>query len=358
MSRRSWTDGPVVSVSHETTGPDPELVELTPQNLAAVKGPRPVAAWEDSEEAWLSYRREGLGGSDVLAALGFSAYTSPWEVWREKTSQISIDTEPPSEAARLGNDLEPWLLDQAPDLLGEAAYRTLHRTYAHPDHWWRRCSPDGVLADGRLVECKTAGLASGFGTPPGWADGRVPLGYEFQVRWGLHVMDSPAAEIIALVAGLGLIRRTVTRDMGIEAKLVRQVAAWWDTHVIGGAEPAMGPGDAHVLAELYPTVERESVDLDDTDALEHWEIYLAALEREKTARREKESAGAELKALLGDAAEGRVEGNVIATWNESKGQVNYGRLLADLEAEGATIPDLDDYRNPPSRRLSVKDLNS
>ena len=334
------------------------IVELTPEGAAAVKGPHPVSTWDDSESAWLADRREGLGGSDILAVLGFSTYTSPWEVWREKTGASPIDTEPPSEAARLGNDLEPWLLAQAPALLGEAAYRTLHRTYAHPDHWWRRCSPDGVLADGRLVECKTAGLASGFGTPPGWADDRVPLGYEFQVRWGLHVMDSPAAEIIALVAGLGLIRRTVTRDMAIEAKLVRQVAAWWDRHVIGGAEPAMGPGDAAVLAELYPTVERESVDLDDTDALEHWEIYLAAREREKTARREKEAAGAELKALLGDAAAGRVEGNVIATWNETKGQINYTRLLADLEADGADIPDLDDYRNPPSRSLNVKDLNS
>lgn len=332
------------------------IVELTPEGMAAVKGPHPVSNWDDSETAWLVARRSGLGGSDVLAALGFSKYRSPWEVWREKTSQTGIDTEPPSEAAELGNALEPWLIDRAPDLLGEPAYRTLHRTYAHPDHYWRRCSPDGVLADGRLVECKTAGLASGFGTPPGWADDSVPLGYEFQVRWGLHVMDAPAAEIIALVAGLGLVRRTIVRDMAIEAKLVRQVAAWWNTHVIGHDEPAMGPGDARVLAELYPTVERESVDLDGTDALEHWEVYLAAREREKTAKAEKETAGAELKALLGDAEQGRVEGNVIATWGEAKGRVNYARLLADLETEGAVIPDLDDYRNPSTRSLNVKDL--
>ena len=360
MSRRSWTDGPVVSVSHETTGPDPELVELTPQNLAAVKGPRPVAAWEDSEEAWLSYRREGLGGSDVLAALGFSAYTSPWEVWREKTSQISIDTEPPSEAARLGNDLEPWLLDQAPDLLGEAAYRTLHRTYAHPDHWWRRCSPDGVLADGRLVECKTAGLASGFGTPPGWADGRVPLGYEFQVRWGLHVMDSPAAEIIALVAGLGLIRRTVTRDMGIEAKLVRQVAAWWGRHVTEGVEPPLSAGDAALIEAMYPTPEVETVALDETDAVAHWESYLDARSREKAAAAEKNAAAAELKALIGDAECGTVEGYTIASWGLKKGQVSYKTYAADLAElltdAGLEAPDPEDYRGAPGRSFNVKEF--
>lgn len=332
------------------------IVELTMDDLAAVKGPHPVSTWNESEAAWLADRRTGLGGSDVLAALGFSKYTSPWEVWREKTGQSELDTEPPSEAAELGNALEPWLIAQAPELLGETAYRTLHRTYAHPEKHWRRCSPDGILADGRLVEAKTAGLAGGFGTPPGWADGGIPLGYEFQVRWGLHVMDSPAAEIIALVAGLGLVHRHVERDMAVELKLVRQVDTWWTRHVVGGSEPAMGPGDAEVLAELYPRVERESVDLDETDALKHWEIYLAAREREKAAKAEKEAAGAELKHLLGDAEQGRVEGNVIATWPEKRGSVNYQRLLADLAASGVDVPDPEDYRKSPTRSLNVKEL--
>lgn len=335
-------------------------VELTLDDKAAVKGPHPVSTWDDSEAAWLADRRTGLGGSDVVAALGFSKYTSPWEVWREKTGQTELDTEPPSEAAELGNALEPWLIDQAPEVLGVDAYRTLHRTYAHPDHYWRRCSPDGILADGRLVEAKTAGLAGGFGTPPGWADGGIPLGYEFQVRWGLHVMDAPAAEIIALVAGLGLIHRTVTRNLAVELKLVRQLQSWWDQHVIGGDEPAMGPGDAEVLAELYPTVEREVVELDGSDALTHWEAYLAAHEREKAAKDEKAAAGAELKRLLGDAEQGRVEGHVIASWGTKKSKVNWARLLDDLAPDlwtsGIPMPDPEDYRGAPGRSLNVKDL--
>lgn len=334
---------------------------LTPDH-ALITNAIPVTGWEATEEQWLEHRRSGCGGSDVLALLGFSRYRSEWEVWREKTGASAIDTESPSDAAALGNALEPWLIDQASAVLEAPVVRTAARTYAHPEHPWRRCSPDGVTADGRLVEAKTAGLASGFGTPPGWADNGLPLGYEFQVRWGLHVMDAPAAEVVALVAGLGLIRRTVERDLAVEAKMVAQVSAWWQRHVLEGVEPALGGADAALIAELYPRVERESVDLDDTDALEHWEVYLAAHEAEKAAAARKQAAGSELKALIGDAGEGRVEGNVIATWGESKGRVNYTRLLAhlapELEAAGIEPPDPDDYRGAPSRRLNVKDLSA
>jgi putative phage-type endonuclease len=335
-----------------------ELAERQARVLDAV----PVTTWEATETEWLQDRRSGLGGSDVSAALGFSRYTSAWEVWREKTSRSDINTESPSEAAALGTALEPWLVEQASEILGVPVYRSAHRTYAHPDHAWRRCSPDGIVADGRIVEAKTAGLASGFGTPPGWSDGGVPLGYEFQVRWSMHVMDAPAAEIIALVAGMGIVHRTIDRDAAIEATLVAQLQAWWTRHIVHDQEPAFGAGDAAILAELYPTVEQESVELDDTDALGHWEIYLAAREREAAAKAEKEAAGAALKQLLGGAGKGTVEGNTIVTWPEVKGKVQYTRLLADLtpalEAAGIAIPNPENYRGAPSRSLKVKDLSS
>lgn len=338
-------------------------VDIRPQATpnAFIENAVPITDWDAPDEQWLEDRRSGVGGSDVLSLLGFSKYRSPWEVWREKTGQSPIDTESPSAAASLGTALEPWLIEQASTVLEIPVYRTATRTYGHSEYPWRRCSPDGVTADGRLVEAKTAGLASGFGTPPGWADDGIPLGYEFQVRWGLHVMGAPAAEIIALVAGLGLIRRTVQRDMKIEAAMVRQVSAWWHKHVVEGVEPDLTGADAAVIAELYPTADaKKEVRLDETDALEHWELYLASQEREKAAKTEKERAGAQLKALLGDATKGLVDGNVIVAWPEVKGKVNHSRLLADLtpalEAAKIPVPDPEDYRGPRTRRLSVKEL--
>lgn len=324
----------------------------------------PVIGWTATRTGWLEGRRAGIGGSDVAAALGMNRYTSPWELWADKTGRTEIELdESPSEAAALGNALEPWLLEQVARKVGEPAYRTPYKTYAHPEHPWRMCSPDGILADGRLVECKTAGLASGFGTPPGWGPDEIPLAYEFQARWSMHVMDAPAVEFIALVANLGVVHRTVERDYGVEFELVAQLTEWWEKHVVGDEEPAFTAADAAILAELYPTADpKKEIKLDDTDAVLHWETYRAAHEREKEAKAEKEAAGAELKLLLGDAAKGTVEGKTLVTWQNRKGNTNWKALYADLtpqlDAAGIPVPDPEKYRGADSRSLSVKEIKS
>lgn len=319
-------------------------------------GPIPAVGWDASEEEWLHARKYGLGGSDILAVLGFSNYRTPWDVWAEKTGVRSWQDEG-SHAADLGKDLEPWLIEQAARILGVPVSATAYRTYMHPVFGWQRCSPDGMAADGRLVEAKTAGLASGFGTPAGWADGGIPLGYEFQVRWSLYVMDSPAAEIVALIAGMGLQRRTVVRDAAIEHDLVGQVSDWYEQHVVAGIEPPFGAVDNAAMARLYPRSNGAEVDLTDhPDAVELWHGYRDALDREKQAKAEKETAGAGLKKLLGDNDRGVVDGNTIATWSNKKGSVEWPRVVADLvEKHGIPAPNPDEYRKPATRSLNVKD---
>lgn len=315
-----------------------------------------VIGWEPGRAEWLEARKQGMGGSDIGAVLGFSVYRSPWDVWAEKTNVKHWQDEN-SDAAALGTALEPWLRDQAVAVVGEPATETEYRTYAHDEHPWRMCSPDGIFADGRLLECKTAGLGSGFGTPRGWDAGSLPLGYELQVRWSLHVMDAPAAEVVALVAGMGLIRRTVTRDVGIELDLVAQVSTWWEKHVVGGEEPALGARDAEVMQLLYPRTERDLVDLTHTDAMDHWHAYRHAAAREKAAAAAKAEAAANLARLIGDAERGLVEEQCIATYSERRGAVEWPRLVAEFaEQTGADSPDPDDYRRPGSRVLKVKDL--
>jgi len=319
-----------------------------------VAGPRPVVSWDATQDEWVFARTKGIGGSDIAAVLGFSGYSTPWEVWAEK-SGVQHAEDFGSTVAQLGTDLEPWLLSMAPRLIGQPVARTSHRTYAHHDYPWRRYSPDGIVIDGRLFEAKTAGLMTAFGVPSGWADGAVPLGYEFQDRWGMHVMDAPAAEVIALVAGLGLVHRTITRDLSIEADLVDQVSDWHLTHVVGGVEPPMGAGDhAHLIAR-YPRSNGKDIDLP-ADALDAWAAYRAAHEREKAAAEEKAAAGSALKALLGVNERGLVDGKVIATWAPKKGQVDWPRLVAEWAAElGVPQPDAEAFRKPSTRTLSVKD---
>lgn len=320
-----------------------------------------VVGWEATQDEWLEDRRKGMGGSDISAVLGFSIYRSPWDVWAEKTKVKHWD-DGNSDAAELGVALEPWLREQAGTIVGSPAAETEWRTYCHSsDFSERMCSPDGVFPDGRLLECKTAGLASGFGTPRGWEGGSIPLGYEFQCRWSMHVMDAPAVELIALVAGMGLLHRTITRELSVEADLVAQVSSWWAKHVMGGAEPPLGARDADLMQLMYPRSDGSSIDLTDSDVLEHWSAYRAAHDREKAAKAAKKAAAANIERLLGEAERGLVDDRCVAAWSERRGQVDWPQLVADLVADN-DLPPLnphnytDAYRRPSSRSLDIKDL--
>lgn len=320
-------------------------------------GPIPAVGWDATEDEWVASRRHGLGGSDILAVLGFSTYRTPWDVWAEKTGVRSWQDEG-SSSADLGKELEPWLLGQAEKLLNAPVSTTAYRTYRHPMFDWQRCSPDGIAADGRLIEAKTAGLGSGYGTPAGWADDSIPLGYEFQVRWSLYVMNAPAAEIVALIAGMGLQRRTVVRDLAVEHELVAQVTDWYERHIVGGVEPPFGQVDNAAMAKLYPTyTPAAEVDLTGNhDAIELWHAYRDARDRESAAKAEKETAGAGLKKLIADNEFAKVDGHTIATWSNKKGNVDWPRMVAALvEKHGIPAPNPDEYRKPSTRSLNVKD---
>lgn len=323
-------------------------------SAATLTGPVGVIGWDLDDDEWREARKGGLGGSDISAVLGFSTYNSPWEVWADKTGVRSWQDQG-SAAAGLGVELEPWLLAKASRILDVDVVQPDFRTYAHPLHRWRTCSPDGITVDG-IVECKTAGLASGFGTPKGWADGGTPLGYEFQCRWSMHVMDTPSIDLIGLVAGMGVVHRHFDRDLTVEADMVDQVSDWHARHIVGGVEPPLGASDNNVLALMFPVPNGKTVDLSGTEAVDLRDAYIAARNRESAAKAEKELAGAALKRLLGSNDTGEAEGSTVAKWSAKKGAVDWPALVAELvEKHGIPAPNPEAYRKPSSRSLNVKE---
>lgn len=327
---------------------------MTATTVAAPVG---IIGWDLGDDAWREARKGGLGGSDISAVLGFSGYTSPWAVWAEKTGVRSWRDEDSSAAADLGCELEPWLLAKAARLLGVEVRQSEFRTYAHPQHRWRTCSPDGVSELG-LVELKTAGLASGFGAPHGWADGGTPLGYEFQCRWSMHVMDVDRIDLVGLVAGMGVLHRTFLRDLAVEADLVDQVSDWYRRHVVEGVEPPLGAVDNDNILRRFPTTTGQTVDLSATDAIELHAAYLDARRRESAAKADKEAAGAALKNLIGAGEVGVVDDREIAKWSAKKGHVDWPALIAELvETHGFPAPNPEQYRKPSSRSLHVKEIS-
>jgi putative phage-type endonuclease len=338
---------------------------------------RPVGlvGWDDTDDIWRAVRSKGCGASDVASLLGFSnyrsSYRSPWQVWAEKVDHPQAPPYETSEAAELGHALEPWLIRQAEKLIGEQTGQTEHRHYAHPEHPWRRCSPDGCVDgdDQELVQAKTAGLVTG--RTHGWTDDTIPLGYELQARWEMHVMGARRSHIVALVAGRGLCLYTLERDLALEADLVSQVDTWWQKHVIGGEAPPLAGRDAAMVAALYPAVARNGVDLDDSEAMRWQRAYLDAHAQIRDLEAAKAAAGTELKALLGDAEIGFVNGRPVAVWAEKRNRVDWERFARDLYAyaveydapeelpadwaEADFLKRAEGYRPAPTRSLTIKE---
>lgn len=314
-----------------------------------------IIGWEHTDEQWLAAREGGISASDVAVLLGFSPYQTPAQLWAQKTGRPF----PPivvNEAMQLGLDLEPWLLERSARHLGPVT-RTPSRLYAHPEYPWRMASPDGMIVGTTdLVEAKTAGLTSGFGIPLGWSEETIPLGYNFQARWQMHVLDAPRVHVPALVAGLGFRLYTLERDLVIEADMVAQVTEWYERHILGDVEPPLGAGDLEALGLRYPNPTAGAVELDDTDAHDLWIAYRAAHEREKRAGADKTAAGAGLKLLLREHDAGTVEGQVICTWKARDGAVDWKRLAVDLADTAAVpLPDPETYRKPSTRTFLLKD---
>lgn len=332
---------------------------------ATALDPVAVTGW-GNDRAWLAARRNGISASDVAAVLGFSEYATPWEVWADKTRLRPHEVDATKEAIRLGVALEPWLLRQAGYMLDVEVRHTAHRLYAHPRAAWRLASPDGETVDGTLIEAKTSGIASGFGAPRGWTDTRVPLGYEFQCRWQMHVMDRERVELIALVAGLGLRRYTIFRDLALEADMIAQVGVWRTRHLIEGAEPAMGPSDNGLIIGAHPHATDEVVHLDDDpDIIDLLYAYRDGLDKEKSGKETKQAASAAIKRKLGTAAVATVGGHQVATWDNRDGSIRWQDIaaqlaerLADLGHPANLAALAEDHRNDPGRTLRVNGISS
>lgn len=328
--------------------------------------PVPVVPWGNDHQ-WLNGRARGISASDIAAILGYSNYATPWEVWAEKTGLRPRSVDADKECIRLGVAIEPWLLVQARHSLGVPVVHTDARLYAHPQAQWQLASPDGEArppgGEPFGIECKTAGLASGFGVPKGWTDDQIPLGYQLQCHWQMRVMGWSKVVVVALVAGLGLRFYTIRRDLQVQLDLVEQVADWYRAHVVEGEEPPIGAADNRLMDSTWPEPEAGGLPLDDDpDIIELVCAYQSGLASESRGRTEKEAAAAQIKRRLGRHAAGTIGGREVITWRTRRGNVRWRDLLTSLyEAAGRDPDDIDadadQYRNPPTRTIAVKGIS-
>lgn len=152
---------------------------------------------------WHEARLDGIGASDAPVVVGLSPYKAPIELWREKVERIIPDEGETPLRLRLGNLIEPVVLDLYREATGRKVIRV--RAEKRSKKWpFAFAHLDGkVQFERRIVQVKTAHPASlhRWGDPGEGPTKGVPPDIYVQELHELAVTGADVADV-ALLIGL------------------------------------------------------------------------------------------------------------------------------------------------------------
>lgn len=272
-------------------------------------------------EAWLKYRKRGIGGSDAGAVCSLNPYSSPMKVYYDKTSDETSDFD--NEAMRQGRDLEDYVARRFSEETGlkvrraNAIYYDEERPY--------------MLGDfDRLVVGKRAGLECKTVSPfceSQWYDRNIPPHYLLQCYHYLAITGAEKWYIAALVYGRDFIIHEITWDDKIINSLRKIEKEFWEQYVQKGILPQPDGSEEtdKVLAEMFKRQEEgKTIELlGFADRFARRNELIEAIEKMTIEKRQIEQ---NLKVYMGESTEARGEGYLVSWKNVASNRIDTERL--------------------------------
>jgi putative phage-type endonuclease len=301
---------------------------------------------------WLTWRRGGIGASDIAAITNASPWGSRWSVWVDKVGLAPLDDDDPSDVMQLGLDLEPVIVAWF-----ERRHRGLHvmaRQYraTHPDHDWALATLDGLIVEEGSddVDAAVAVFESKYDAGSRWDE--IPEHYRLQVQWQLAVtgLDAAFLAVMHMAFGRPLFEvYEVARDQVLIDRLLAEGERFWMDHIVTGEPPFVDahPATGRALAEAWRgRVTTECVAFDELD----W-----FLEELRDLRRERDRVERAIvhhenviKGTLRRCSEGTIAGQTVVSWRSQRAP-----LLLDARAVRADHGDKYDKRGDDIRVLRL-----
>lgn len=260
-------------------------------------------------EQWWRAQCSGIGSSDVPALLGLSPWSSPLQVWLQKTGREG--PKPATEAMRIGQALE----DPVARLWASSSGRKVRRVQAflaHPERRWQVALLDRVTSSGgepgrelEIVEIKVSGRTDD------WRSGDLPPAYWAQVQHQLAVTGLRVAHVVALV-GTRLEERLVEAVPSWQEDLLEVEREFW-RHVEEDTPPPSSAVDLSILPRAFPGVDGKTLEASPEVAglvaeLRQQRLLLARIQAEV------DRLQAEIEAAMGDATDLVAGRTLLATW--------------------------------------------
>lgn len=312
----------------------------------------PARPLEPTRLQFLRERKKGIGGSDVAAILGLSPWKSPLEVYLDKTDEEDVEDRD-NEYMLWGTVLEDDVAREAARRLG-LEVRRVNQTLVHNDAPWRMANidrrivdpgsdllamewvPDALKREDRRIrmgmECKCVNAFQA----KDWMDEGIPLLYQAQCQWYLHVTGWDMWIMAALFGGNHLGMWNVLPDPEAQEALVEKVDAFWHDHVEARVPPEPGPSDADakLVAKLYPRNDpgKEVPYEDHARDIDHWRrVYLQTNAEINSLESDKQEAANRIKHIMRDGEVMLLPDGAKISWkcNRPSMRLDFDRLKAD-----------------------------
>jgi putative phage-type endonuclease len=278
-----------------------------------------------SHAEWLTYRRNGIGGSDIAAICGLSKWRTPVHVYLEKLGEAPA--EQISEAAEWGTRLEPLIADKFAGNHPEWAILEKKVIYSHPDHDWALGNLDRMIIcpnRGRgILEIKTASEYLRHE----WDNGNIPDYYYVQLQWYMFVTGLDWGYFATLIGGNKYREYEVFRDDEMISQLLRLASDFWHHHVLVRKYPSIDGSEATtaLLNRMYPKADmNEAIELDGADLMPD---YFEKKRQMKQLAEEITEIENRFKSALGNHVRG-VAGPYQVIWeNRTRTGIDSKRLL-------------------------------
>ena len=323
-----------------------------------------------SREDWLSYRRQGIGGSDAAAIMGVSPFYTKRELYYDKCGITPAMEEEESNwvAKEVGHRLEDLVAEIFSKKTGLRVF-PIRKMFRHPLYPFMLADvdyfiefPDGSVG---ILECKT----TNYNCQNKWANNSTPVNYEYQGRHYMAVMNVNKVYFACLYGNNEdeFFIRHMERDLDLEEDLIAEEEYFWTSNVLSRVEPPYTEKADMVLESIRKHFGPADKDADKINLnrrhLTSVQKYLelkeqkAALESEaKKLEEQMKDSYTEIVEELGVSCTGILkDGNTeyVVTYNPS-----YRTTIdkKNLERLKINFPDVyDDYvSTSESRRFAIK----
>lgn len=206
-----------------------------------------------SREDWLSYRKLGIGGSDVAAIMGISPFATIRDLYNDKVGIEPAIMEEESNwvAKEVGNRLENLVAEIFSKKTGLTVF-PVRKMFRHPLYPFMVADVDFFILypDGSygILECKTCN----YNAKVKWEDGAIPDNYVLQVRHYLSVMNMDRAYIACLYGNneQEYVIRQIERDVMEEKEIIAQEEYFWKEYVEKRIAPPFSGKPDLILASI------------------------------------------------------------------------------------------------------------